>query len=71
MHRAPGVIFGGKLLMFGLGGVVVLTLAVMATLSASDWTKKRYEQPDYSRAAAVGAFVIVVLVLGFVLSRLL
>ena len=70
-HRGAGVAIGGKLLMFGLGTVFVLTLATMAMLSASDWTKKRYNQPDYSRAAGIGIFLIVVLVLGFAMARFL
>jgi hypothetical protein len=70
-HRGAGVAFGGKLLMFGLGTVFILTLAVMAMQSASNWVKTRYSRPDYSRAAGFGVFVIVVLVLGFAMARFL
>jgi len=68
--RAAGVMFGGKLLMLGLGAMVVFALATMAMLSASDWTRRRYKTTDYSRAAGIGVFVVVLLVLGFALARL-
>ena len=71
MHRGAGVAFGGKLLMFGLGTVFIFALAAMAMSSASDWTKTRYNRPDYSRGAGLAVFLIVVLVLGFAMARLL
>ncbi len=71
MFRGGGIILGGKLLAIGLAAVVTLTLAAMATLSASDWMKKQAGGADYSRAAGWVVFLVVALVLGLVLARFL
>jgi hypothetical protein len=70
-HRGAGVAFGGKLLMLGLGATFAIALAIMAMRSASEWTRTQYGRPDYSHAAGIGAFLVVLLVLGFAMARFL
>jgi Mn2+/Fe2+ NRAMP family transporter len=70
-HRGAGVEFGAKLLIFGLGITFAIALGIMAMRSASDWTVRQYKRPEYSRAAGLGVFLFVVLVLGFAMARFL
>ncbi|MGD0189807.1 MAG: hypothetical protein ABSD74_03595 [Rhizomicrobium sp.] len=70
-HKAGGIIFGGKLLIFGMVIIAACALGAMASLSGSDWVTNQTRRASYGRAAGWAIFLVVAAVAGIGLARLL